>query len=118
MTTLRLRNGSQEAEPLVITTGLTLRSLIATQPTVFYEAVMLARDPGHSLWGDTSQPLRKMGLIDATGRMHESVRNVVQSSVEGDGIGMRLVNPVEPAPDEAEPLLTATGQRNCPVDVP
>ena len=98
MTTLRLKNGSDEFGPAVQIVMIHLRRLLDSgMGVVLYELACLCRDPNHKPWGQTGQELETLKLVER----HEdrytvngSIRNVVLSAVEGDGLDMSLVDPV------------------------
>jgi len=93
MKTLVLKNGSEEAEPLVKVTMMSLRNLMETNLIAFYELVCLCRDGKHQLFGNTGEVLGKFSLV-SNGQVHDSIRNIVLSAAEGEGLDMRLTNPV------------------------
>jgi len=91
---MKLKNGSEELDGLVGVTMMSIRKLTETHPIAFYELVMLARDPKHKLFGNTSQILSNLALV-TNGQVHDSIRNIVLSAVEGSGMDMTLGSPVE-----------------------
>lgn len=93
---IRLRTGVESTDVLVTTTMLHLDQLIGDihNPMAFYELAMVARDPSHAIWGPCRARLIASGLLDGGGVMHSLVRDIVLAATEGDGIDMRLVNPV------------------------
>lgn len=93
MDTIRLKNGTEEAAPLVATMLITLRLLATGQPIHLYELVEKARNRSHVFWGDIGKQLAKMKLVEVDGSMNDSIRNIVLSAVEGDGLEMRVVSP-------------------------
>ncbi len=94
MEATRLKNGSEEFKPLVQVTMASLSKLAETNPIAFYELVMKCRDQGHELFGNAGEVLKSLALIeDARGSVHDSIRNVVLSAVEGDGFDMTLGSP-------------------------
>ena len=94
MNIVRLRNGAQEAEPLVRTTMMILDNLLETKPIVAYELVMKCRDKNHKLFGQSGADLQNLSLVDANGGVHDSVRNIILSAAEGDGLNMQFVSPI------------------------
>ena len=96
--TVILKNGAEEAKPLVIVIMMSLEDLMKKNPIAFYELTMKARDQGHQFFGRAGQVLKEFNLVSADGSLHDSIRNVVLSAVEGDDLDMTLVNPVK-APD-------------------
>lgn len=97
MEMLDLKNGSQEPKPLVIVTMMSLERLFNNNPIVFYELVMKARDHQHEFFGDAESALQDLSLLDATGAVHDSVRNIVLSAVTGEDLEMTLGSPFAPA---------------------
>lgn len=91
----RLRNGSEE---LFVGVAAHTMSLRALNPIILYELVMFARDSNHQIFGDCGQELVSFNLLsvdnDGNYRIHDSTRNIVLSSVEGEGFDMVMVNPV------------------------
>jgi hypothetical protein len=98
MIEVTLKNGSKEPDVLIAATMLSLRDLLARDPITFYEAVMVARDRDHRLFGTTGVKLVQLGLLSRRGdgsyEMHDSLRNVIRSAVEGDLLEMTLGDPV------------------------
>lgn len=92
MELIALKNGSSEPSPLVASTLLSLRSMMLQEPIAFYEAVQIARNPSHVPFGNAAEKIDAYGLLQG-GRMHESVRNIIQAAVEGDDFTLKLVRP-------------------------
>jgi hypothetical protein len=99
-----LKNGAEEAEPLVKVAMLSLESLIQSSPIAFYELVMKCRDSNHQFFGNTVERLKELSLVQRDGTIHDSVRNIVLSAAEGDGLDMKLVSPV---PSNPSPLTVS-----------
>lgn len=91
---VKLKNGSEEALPIVRVTMFSIRSLLQENPIAFCELVMKARDDNHQLFGNTAEVLQQWALLDSRRELHESIRNVILSAVEGEGLNMELTNPV------------------------
>ncbi len=106
MDTIKLKNGSEEAKPLVAVCIMSLKRILGEFPIAFHELVLLARDKDYEIQGgrETIAPALRSGLVfdGANGfQIHDSDRNIIVSCVEGDGPDMRLVSPVaEPMPAE------------------
>jgi hypothetical protein len=107
--TVRLKNGSEEHAGLVRMTMVSLASLMEREPIAFYELVELARNPAHALFGNTGEKLADLALLSLPDRnngrpgallappsMHSSIRAVILSAVEGEGLDMVLGNPEAP----------------------
>lgn len=97
METVRLRNGAEEASVLVRLMMWQLGELFKTQPIHFYELVMLCRDPAHRLFGATANDLVAMKLVTLVdggpAQVHDSIRNIVLSAVDGEDLEMVLRDP-------------------------
>lgn len=94
METVTLRTGHTHAAPLVAVVHMLMRSMLDDgEPILFYEAVMLARNPRHRLFGNSGEKLEKRGILES-GQMHEATREIIVASVEGDGMGMKLRSPL------------------------
>ncbi len=92
--TVMLKNGSEEFGPLVAVTMMSLRSLCTTDPVSFYELVQKCRDQNHQFWGNSTQKLRDLSLIQPSGNVHDSIRNIVLSAVTGEKFDMVLGSPI------------------------
>lgn len=92
-----LKNGAKEPEPsvVVITTNLRLLLNSASGAIALYELAQLCKDEKHRLFGTTGKILEQFRLIE-NGYVHDTTRNIVLSSVEGEGLQMRLVSPIKP----------------------
>jgi len=91
---LRLKNGSEVFRPAVVVTMEALKSLLKEHPIAFYELVMISRDRGHRLFGNTAAILQDRSLIESDGHPHSIVSDVVLSAVSGEGFGLHLGNPI------------------------
>ena len=97
--TVRLKNGIEEAKPLVAVVMLSLESLFKEgKGIVFYELVEICKDSNHKPWGTAiGEDLKNLSLaseVDGKWLVHDSIRNIVLSAAEGEGLDLRLVNPV------------------------
>jgi len=98
MKILKLKNGSEEVEPLVTTTMMALETLIVEEPLAFYDLVAKSRDKNRTFFGNGEKILEERALI-SNGIIHNSIRNVVLSAVVGEGLSMTLGNPLMEIPD-------------------
>lgn len=96
---ITLKNGSQEADVLVAGIMLSLKSLMKENPIALYELVMKCRNPNHQMFGNTKDVCEELALVERNS-VHDSIRNVVLSAVEGDGLSMKLGSPVAAAPSQ------------------
>lgn len=89
---IKLKNGIEEPDKLVAVVMLALKILLKEKPLVFHDLVMLCRN-GSSPWSDMT-PAKDAGLLQPDGKVHDSIRHVILSAVEGDGLDMVLGEPV------------------------
>ena len=94
MEQIRLKNGSEEAKVLVTVTSINVNNLLKTNPIAFFELVSLCRDPQHKPFGNTSQILADLSLMEPGGTVHQSIRNIVLSGSQGEGLDMVWTSPV------------------------
>jgi hypothetical protein len=93
MKVIKLKNGSEEVEPIVLVTMASLHKLFQDQPIAAYELVMKCRDRTHKFWGNYQDVLEKWALVQSDGNVHDSIQNIVLSAVTGDGLYMTLSSP-------------------------
>lgn len=98
----KLRNGTEEATPLVAVVLMHLEDLLKAEPIVLYELILCAKNPARRPFGNTGEKLARLGLLtrrgDASWYMHDSERNIICSAVDGDDLtNIRLVSPLAPA---------------------
>lgn len=94
--TVKLKNGTEEAVPLVAIVMFSLEKFLETKPIVLYELCECCRDLEHEPWGQSGPDLVKLNLVDKTPdgyQVHGSIRNIVLSAIKGDGADMVLVDP-------------------------
>jgi len=94
MQLLKLRNGSEEPKPAVITTMQSLKALFESNVMAAYELRELCRNPNHIIFGDLDDELRALALIQSDNSIHDSIRNIVMCAFEGEGLDMTLVSPI------------------------
>ena len=94
MKMMKLKNGSEEAQVVVTTSMLSLRALFNDNPIAFYELTQKAKNPKHKCFGNTQQILTGLSLLDDNGNIHDSVKNVLLSAIDGEGTSMTFGNPI------------------------
>ena len=94
MQVVTLKNGAQEPLPLVTATMMSISTLMQENPIAFYELVMKCRDRNHRFFGNSGDVLQRLSLVETGGSVHTSIRNVVLSAAEGDGLDMCLGSPI------------------------
>lgn len=90
MDTVTLKNGSEEFGPAVIAIHLSLTRVFNEDPMAAYDLVMKCRDSNYRMFGNAEERLANLSLMQPGGHIHDTVRNVVLSSVSGTamrGIG-------------------------------
>lgn len=99
MNIVKLRNGAEEAEPVILTTMMSLRSLWDSGLTgilAVYDLAEICKGGGYAPSNDTLETLKQHALLQSDGKPHGAVRNIVLSAVQGDGLDVRLSSPVAP----------------------
>lgn len=92
MRTVILKNGAEELGSFVEVMLRALSQLMTREPIAFYELVCLCRDSSHEVWPGMVEVLERAHLLKS-GRVHDSIRNVVLSAVTGDEADMALGDP-------------------------
>lgn len=87
-------SGREEAVALVTTCLMSLEWLAKDHPTAFFELSCLARNHEHRLFGNTDEILKSLFFVQPSGAMHDSIRNIVLHSIEGEGLDLRLKSKV------------------------
>ena len=94
METVILRNGAEEAKPLVAVTMMSLERLMKEKPLALYDLVMRCRDRSYKFFDDNEEYLKSLNIVDRDGSIHDSIRNIVLSAAKGDGLDMVIRSPV------------------------
>lgn len=97
---LRLKNGSEVSEAVLVAALISLEKLLeegVEGAISFYELTMVSRNPNHELDETSQQKLIDRGLLQRDGTVHQVVRDVVINAVEGEGLEMHLTSPIEEA---------------------
>ena len=90
METVRLPNGKEEAKVLVATVLISIKHLLKDDPMAFYDFVMMCRQDDYKPDTIALEKIRSLGLIEGTGRPHDSIINIVDAAVKGDGLAMSI----------------------------
>jgi hypothetical protein len=94
MEMILLKNGFKEPDKLVKVITLSLQSLMRDLPIVFLDFVEFCQDSQCQIDKKKKEVLKKRGLLEDNGAIHDSIKNIVLSSVKGEGMDMRLTNPI------------------------
>lgn len=95
--TIMLKSGVEEAESLVTVVMMSLRGLQEEGlpgMLTLYDFAEKCKNPAYKLEGDAEQKLKGLGLVQQDGKIHQSIKNIVRSASEGEGLEFRLVNPL------------------------
>lgn len=93
MKMLKLKNGAEEAQPLVMMVMQMLQRLAEEKPILLIDFAMKCRDASYEICGGEDE-LAALSLIKS-GYIHDSVRNIVLSAVTGEGAEMALGDPID-----------------------
>lgn len=96
MDMIKLRNGTEEFAPLVATVLLSAQKLAESaslsDQLALYDLVHAAHDRKYDT-SFTAKRLQDLGLLDARGVMHDSVRNIIASGFALNGETIMSQNP-------------------------
>jgi hypothetical protein len=99
---IRLKDGFEAPDAAVRTTMINMQHVAETEPLALIELTAACRNPAHKAWPGATGTLTRLALVqdvheDGTLRIHEIVRHVVLSAVEGDDeLNLTLCSPVAP----------------------
>ncbi len=94
MEMVKLKNGSEELKSLV---AVVMASIKKLNPLAAYDLIMLCRDRDYRPWGEAGNILKSLCLVTQSGdqwHVHCSIRNIVLSAADGEGIHMSIGSPV------------------------
>lgn len=97
MNLVKLKNGTEEVEPVVKVVMMNLSALWEEGlPGVLavYDLVERCRDSNYQFFGSNEQKLKELALVESDGRINNSIRNIVLSAAQGTGREMQIGSPV------------------------
>ena len=96
---LTLRNGSTAPAPIVHTTMMALRGMMSDLlgVTALYDLHQICLGGNYKPSTRQLEYLKSRALLQPNGRPYDSIRNVVLSAIDGEGLDMTIVNPVVPS---------------------
>lgn len=93
-----LRDGSQVPEATLITTTVKLNEAFEESFVALVDLAKKCKNASHKFirnpFGDSKAILKKLILIDESEEVYDDVRKIVLNSIEGEGLSLRLVNPL------------------------
>jgi len=101
---IQLSPGVKEAEPLVKQVITKLESLLKSNlldQLAFYDLAKKCKEPDYQDFVHSVGILKKYGLVQENGKIHNSVKKIVNATAEvsgsnlKDGLTLKLVNPFE-----------------------
>lgn len=99
MEEIKLKNGATETRVMVIATLISINSLLEEHLMAFYDLVMRCRDSNYKFLGNNLKILEDLSLVQlpsetgSSGHIRNSIRNIVLSAVEGEGLRLKIVSP-------------------------
>ena len=95
MKTVTLKNGAEEVTGLVNMTMGIINEMLKGLPGILtaYELVQVCKDKDHVIFGVHGEELIKSGLMTKGNMIHQSIKNIVLSSVEGEGSDITFTDP-------------------------
>lgn len=94
---VKLKNGSTEPHPTVVATMVSLKSQAKDGlggMLLLYDLQQICKGKGERVNSSTVEKLKKLALLEQSGQPHDSVRNIVLSALQGEGLGMEIVSPI------------------------
>jgi hypothetical protein len=96
---VKLKNGAEVPQPLIITTMLALEALETGNPIALIEPAAACRDKGHVMFGRTGSAAMELALIesqsfDGTVKVFDSTRDILLSAAIGEGWDLTLGSPL------------------------
>ncbi len=98
MDTLTLRTGVEAVPAVVVAITRDLKSLWKEGQSgrlLVYDLAMRCKNFSHPISKGDEDRLKRLSLIEEDGSVHESTKEIVLASVEGEGADMRLVSPLQ-----------------------
>jgi len=97
MIAVKLRNGTEEAKALVQVVFMHINHLweqgLGGVLTV-YDLREVCRGNAAVVSDTNMATLKRLELVGEDGRVHQSIRNIVESALKGEGIETELVSPI------------------------
>lgn len=99
---VRLKNGSEVPKATVITTMINLGNLRNSMPGILalYDLTELCKNPDYDV-SFTKDTLLSLALVSQKSTekitVHDDVKNILLSAVEGEGMNIDLCSPIDPA---------------------
>ncbi|MCB7127916.1 MAG: hypothetical protein J3T61_00055 [Candidatus Brocadiales bacterium] len=99
MKTVKLRNGSEEASSLVKIVNTAINNWQGLDLALkFYDIVTMCRDSSYTPFTPTLEEFKRLSLVGPDGSIHSSIKNIILSMAEGDGLNLSIVDPrVDPS---------------------
>lgn len=97
MKAVKLRNGAEEADILVKSVMLSIENLWQEGlggVLAVYDLREICRGNGTKVSKGNMDTLKRLNLVEPDGRVHQSIRNVVESALKGESFETKLVPPI------------------------
>lgn len=93
-----LTNGARVPKSVVDVTMISLSHLMTKGGFAgiiqAYDLAMFCRDSSYHMSEANKKALQDLGLLEGNGSPHDIVKDIVLSALQGEGLGMRLVQPI------------------------
>jgi hypothetical protein len=97
-----LHDGSEVLQPIVVGTMMQLERLMKEFPMLVYELAMISRDRNHKLFGNNEEKLKDISLLQADGKPHNAIRDIINNTVIIENDTIRLINPIKNVEEHKE----------------
>ena len=94
---MKLKNGSDECVATIVVTQMIINSMFSEDylyPMAFWDLARKCQDSNYKIFEVNQKVLIDVGLMDSNKNIHQSIKNIVLSSIEGSGLDIHLVNPI------------------------
>lgn len=96
---VKLRTGYEAVKPVLIATKMSIDALLEKGMagfTALYDLREIAKDSSYiqKVFPSNLKMLQDLALVDGNGTVHDEIRQVVLALIDGDGIDMKIVNPL------------------------
>lgn len=96
-----LRDGYEVPQVTVVVTTRNLRAAAQENFVALFDLAEKCKDARYKFvsnaFGDSKAILKKWALIDESEKVNDDVRKIVLNSIEGEGLSLKLVSPLQSA---------------------
>jgi len=91
---IKLKNGSEEIDSLVAATLSSIYALLMENSGVLHYLFKKCKDDNYNIPPEAVEILKDKALLEESGSVHSSIRNIVLSAFEVDGQNIKITSPL------------------------